>query len=65
MFLNSLSVHATRLLDKVEPPNYDLMPSDDLRKTLVLIKDIFDSYTNSVVPLESKKEDYIQVMTNF
>jgi conserved oligomeric Golgi complex subunit 6 len=61
MFLNSLNIHATRLLEKVEPPNFELMPSEDFRKTLMLIKDIFDSYNNSVVSIESKKDDYIQV----
>jgi hypothetical protein len=62
MFLNSLNIHATRLLDKIEPPNYELMPSADLQKTLNLIKDIFDSYSNSVVSIENKKEDYIQIL---
>ena len=37
------------------------MPSIDLQKTLNLVKDIFDSYNNSVVSIETKKEDYIQV----
>ena len=46
---------------KIEPPNYELMPSVDLQKTLNLVKDIFDSYNNSVVSIETKKEDYIQV----
>ena len=47
---------------KTEPPGYDLMPSDDFRKTLELIKDIFDSYNNSVVTLDSKKDDYTQIL---
>ncbi len=47
---------------KIEPPNYELMPSADLQKTLNLVKDIFDSYNNSVVSIETKKEDYIQVI---
>ena len=38
------------------------MPSQDLQKTLGLIKDIFDSYNNSVISIETKKEDYIQVI---
>ncbi len=38
------------------------MPSDDFRKTLELIKDIFDSYNNSVVTLDSKKDDYTQIL---
>jgi len=62
MFLNSLNIHATRLLDKIEPPNYELMPNEDFRKTLMLIKDIFDSYNNSVVTMDSKKDDYIQIL---
>lgn len=82
MFLNSLNIHSTRLLDKVsinnkglfqmsnfmksiqfkiEPPNSELMPNEDLRQTLVLLKDIFDSYNNSVVSIETKKDDYIRV----
>ena len=47
---------------KTEPPGYDLMPSDEFRKTLKLIVDIFDSYKNSVVSLEFKKEDYMQIL---
>lgn len=62
MFLNSLNVHATRLLDKTDPPGFDLMPNNDLRKTMSLIKDIFDSYNNSVVSMESKKDDYTQIL---
>lgn len=41
------------------------MPSQDLQKTLGLIKDIFDSYNNSVISIETKKEDYIQVIHFF
>lgn len=37
------------------------MPNEDFRNTLSLIKDIFDSYNNSVVTINTKKEDYIQV----
>ena len=37
------------------------MPNDDFRNTLALIKDIFDSYNNSVVSVTTKKDDYIQV----
>lgn len=62
MFLNSLNIHATRLLEKTEPPGYDLMPNSDFRQTLALIKEIFDSYNNSVVSLESKKNDYTQIL---
>ena len=47
---------------KTEPPNFELMPNDDFRQTLLLIKDIFDSYNNSVVSLDSKKEDYVQIL---
>lgn len=62
MFLNSLNIHATRLLEKTEPPNFELLPNDDFRRTLTLLKDIFDSYNNSVVSLDSKKEDYAQIL---
>lgn len=80
MFLNSLNIHATRLLDKVgfkfyfkmfffnyfvikvEPPNFELLPNEEFRQTLTLIKDIFDSYNNSVVSVNTKKDDYIQVI---
>jgi conserved oligomeric Golgi complex subunit 6 len=62
MFLNSLTVHSTRLLDKIEPPNKDLMPNDEFRRTLNLIKDIFDSYNNSVVTISSKKDEYNQIL---
>lgn len=62
MFLNSLNIHATRLLDKIEPPGFELLPNDDLRQMLMLIKDIFDSYNNSVVSVDSKKDDYTQIL---
>jgi hypothetical protein len=48
-------------LNKAEPPNYELMPNEDFRNTLSLIKDIFDSYNNSVASVNTKKDDYIQV----
>lgn len=38
------------------------MPNNDFRKTLALLKDIFDSYKNSVVALESKKDDYAAIL---
>ncbi len=38
------------------------MPNDDFNKTLELIKDIFDSYNNSVVSLDSKKDDYMKIL---
>jgi hypothetical protein len=47
---------------KTEPPNFELMPNEDFRKTLNLIKDIFDSYNNSVVSIDSKKDDYAQIL---
>jgi hypothetical protein len=62
MFLNSLNIHATRLLEKAEPPTYELLPNEDFRKTLSLLKDIFDSYNNSVVSVNTKKEDYLQIL---
>ena len=46
---------------KIEPPGFELLPNDDLRQMLMLIKDIFDSYNNSVVSVDSKKDDYTQV----
>lgn len=62
MFLNSLNIHATRLLDKIEAPNLELMPSVEFQKTLGLVKEIFDSYNTSVVSLSSKKGDYDQIL---
>ncbi|RNA32100.1 Conserved oligomeric Golgi complex subunit 6 [Brachionus plicatilis] len=62
MFLNSLNIHATRLLEKVEPPNNELLPNEEFRQTLSLIKEIFDSYSNSVVSVNTKKDDYIQIL---
>ncbi|CAF0784665.1 unnamed protein product [Brachionus calyciflorus] len=62
MFLNSLNIHATRLLDKIEPPNFELLPNEEFRRTLTLIKDIFDSYNNSVVSVNTKKDDYVQIL---
>jgi hypothetical protein len=46
---------------KIEAPNMELMPSVEFQKTLGLIKEIFESYNTSVVPLSSKKADYDQV----
>lgn len=47
---------------KIEPPNYELMPSEDLRQTLSLIKDIFDSYNNSVVSIDTKKKTTFRLL---
>ena len=61
MFLNSLSIHATRLFEKAEPPGADLLPNDEFRRTLTVLKDIFESYDHSVVSTNSRKSDYAQV----
>uniref|UniRef100_A0A8C3A2E3 Conserved oligomeric Golgi complex subunit 6 n=1 Tax=Cyclopterus lumpus TaxID=8103 RepID=A0A8C3A2E3_CYCLU len=63
MFFNSLSLHASRLMDKVELPPADLGPTSSLTQTLVLLREVLASHDSSVVPLDARQADFAQVLS--
>ncbi|XP_022044800.1 conserved oligomeric Golgi complex subunit 6 [Acanthochromis polyacanthus] len=63
MFFNSLSLHASRLMDKVELPPADLGPTASLTQTLSLLREVLASHDSSVVPLDARQADFAQVLS--
>uniref|UniRef100_G3PDU9 Conserved oligomeric Golgi complex subunit 6 n=1 Tax=Gasterosteus aculeatus aculeatus TaxID=481459 RepID=G3PDU9_GASAC len=63
MFFNSLSLHASRLMDKVELPPVDLGPTASLTQTLSLLREVLASHDSSVVPLDARQADFAQVLS--
>uniref|UniRef100_A0A674MUL4 Conserved oligomeric Golgi complex subunit 6 n=1 Tax=Takifugu rubripes TaxID=31033 RepID=A0A674MUL4_TAKRU len=63
MFFNSLSLHASRLMDKVELPPADLGPTGSLTQTLSLLREVLASHDSSVVPLDARQADFAQVLS--
>ncbi|TRY59115.1 hypothetical protein DNTS_009558, partial [Danionella cerebrum] len=62
MFFNSLSLHASRLMDKVELPPPDLGPTASLTQTLSLLREVLASHDSSVLPLVARQADFAQVL---
>ncbi|EDL35231.1 component of oligomeric golgi complex 6, isoform CRA_b [Mus musculus] len=63
IFFTSLSLHANKLMDKVELPPPDLGPSSALSQTLTLLRDILASHDSSVIPLDARQADFVQVLS--
>ncbi|KAJ8256677.1 hypothetical protein COCON_G00188290 [Conger conger] len=63
MFFNSLSLHASRLMDKVELPPPDLGPTASLTQTLSLLREVLTSHDSSMVPLDARQADFAQVLS--
>lgn len=63
IFFSSLSLHASKLMDKVELPPPDLGPSSALNQTLVLLREVLASHDSSVVPLDARQADFVQVLS--
>jgi hypothetical protein len=58
----SLNATATRLIEKVDIPTNDLNLSDELRRTLALLRDILETHSTSMIPFESKRVDFQQIV---
>ncbi|CAB3977800.1 Conserved oligomeric Golgi complex subunit 6, partial [Paramuricea clavata] len=63
MFFNSLSLHASKVLDKVEIPPSDLGATASLNETLSLLREVLSSHDASVVPLDARQGDYSKVIS--
>ncbi|XP_053564378.1 conserved oligomeric Golgi complex subunit 6 [Bombina bombina] len=63
IFFNSLNLHASKLMDKVELPPPDLGPSSALNQTLTLLREVLVSHDSSVVPLDTRQADFVQVLS--
>ncbi|XP_077467080.1 conserved oligomeric Golgi complex subunit 6 isoform X1 [Stigmatopora argus] len=62
MFFNSLSLHASRLMGKVELPPPDLGPTTSLSQTLSLLREILASHDSSVAA-DARRADFAQVLS--
>ncbi|XP_015674182.1 conserved oligomeric Golgi complex subunit 6 [Protobothrops mucrosquamatus] len=63
IFFNSLSLHANKLLDKVELPPADLGPGPALNQTLALLREVLASHDSCVIPLDNRQTDFGQVLS--
>ncbi|XP_028577952.2 conserved oligomeric Golgi complex subunit 6 [Podarcis muralis] len=63
IFFNSLSLHASKLMDKVELPPADLGPSSALTQTLALLREVLASHDSCVIPLDTRQADFGQVLS--
>ncbi|XP_059820011.1 conserved oligomeric Golgi complex subunit 6 [Hypanus sabinus] len=63
MFFNSLGLHASKLMDKVELPPPDLGPTTALNHTLSLLREVLSSHNSSVVPMDARQADFVQVLS--
>ncbi|KAL7991257.1 hypothetical protein Chor_015513 [Crotalus horridus] len=63
IFFNSLNLHASKLLDKVELPPADLGPSPTLNQTLALLREVLASHDSCVIPLDTRQTDFGQVLS--
>lgn len=63
MFFNSLNCHASKLLEKIELPPPDLSPTESLKETMSLLKDVLTSHDASVIPLDARQADYSRIIS--
>nr|KAG8540790.1 hypothetical protein GDO81_018540 [Engystomops pustulosus] len=49
--------------DRVELPPADLGPSSALNQTLTLLREVLVSHDSSVVPLDARQADFVQVLS--
>nr|XP_028577952.1 conserved oligomeric Golgi complex subunit 6 [Podarcis muralis] len=63
IFFNSLNLHASKLMDKVELPPADLGPSSALTQTLALLREVLASHDSCVIPLDTRQADFGQVLS--
>ncbi|PFX23787.1 conserved oligomeric Golgi complex subunit 6-like [Stylophora pistillata] len=63
MFYNSLNCHASKLLEKIELPPPDLSPTESLRETMSLLRDVLTCHDASVIPLDARQADYARIIS--
>ncbi|XP_067325010.1 conserved oligomeric Golgi complex subunit 6 [Anolis sagrei] len=63
IFFNSLGLHASKLMDKIELPPADLGPSSALNQTLALLREVLASHDSCVIPLDTRQADFVQVLS--
>ncbi|KAL9964607.1 hypothetical protein ACROYT_G028269 [Oculina patagonica] len=63
MFFNSLNCHASKLLEKIELPPPDLSPTESLKETMSLLRDVLTSHDASVIPLDARQADYSRIIS--
>ncbi|EHB15956.1 Conserved oligomeric Golgi complex subunit 6 [Heterocephalus glaber] len=60
---NSLSLHVSKLMEKIELPPPDIGPSSALNQTLMLLCEVLASHDSSVIPLDVRQADFVQVLS--
>ena len=50
------------MIEKVDMPTNDLTLADELRRTLTLLRDILETHSTSMIPFESKRIDFQQIV---
>lgn len=63
MFYNSLNCHASKLLEKIELPPPDLSPTESLKETMSLLRDVLTCHDASVIPLDARQADYSRIIS--
>ncbi|KAG1680881.1 Conserved oligomeric Golgi complex subunit 6 [Nymphon striatum] len=64
MFINSLVLSTTKLVEKVELPPADLGPTEALKHSLTLLKDVLACHDSAVVSLDDKQKDFSQILSS-
>ncbi|XP_022097999.1 conserved oligomeric Golgi complex subunit 6-like [Acanthaster planci] len=63
VFINALTVLASKLVEKVELPPADLGPTPTLTQNLALLREILMSHDSSVVPLDARHADFVKILS--
>ncbi|XP_077507047.1 conserved oligomeric Golgi complex subunit 6 [Amblyomma americanum] len=63
MFLNSLTCHCTRLLDKAELPPGDLGAPPFLQQLLSLVRELLSTRDGSLAPVDQRQKDLPDILT--
>lgn len=61
LFINSLVLSTTKLVEKVELPPADLSPTEALNQSLMLLKEVLACHDSAVISLDDKQKDFSQV----
>ncbi|KAK0400775.1 hypothetical protein QR680_015445 [Steinernema hermaphroditum] len=64
MFFSGLNTAVQRLLTRMTPPDYDLLPVNVVNQVLLLLRDVLESHDEAVAAVTEKKENFIKIFTH-
>ncbi|TKR72606.1 hypothetical protein L596_020025 [Steinernema carpocapsae] len=64
MFFNGLNHSVQRLLARMGPPDYDLLPVNVVNQVLLLLRDVLESHDEAVAAVTEKKENFLKIFTH-